>query len=225
MWMIRNRSKHINFDASLGDGLAHVPAVSRFRHCEEGIRNLNPAVISVCTAALPNVEAMAWFFVPPPRRLWELRKSIRSSLADALFASEAFLSQLTTLTIIWQNSDPSNEQFDPRSYIDTPTPSPKDRLSIALRHISQLPSFHHLKLLDCHTISEELFQTPDKSSSNLGTWLSLQTFEVHMALTTPGGLWYITGDPGDGVITDGERDDLTDEEISVFDSADSDTSD
>jgi hypothetical protein len=224
MWSIRNYFKYINFDTSLGNGLPCVPAVSQFQHGDEGFRNLNPAVISVYAAALPNIETMDWFFVPPPRRLWELRKSIRSSLADALFASGPFLSQLTMLTISWQDSDPSNQLFDPGSYIDRSASTRKDQLSIAMRRISQLPSLRHLKLLDCHTVSEELFGTPAENSNHLETWPSLRTFEVNMALTTPDGRWYFTGRPEDGEEYS-DRSDASDEEYSTFDSADSDTSD
>ncbi|KAK4442273.1 hypothetical protein QBC34DRAFT_29438 [Podospora aff. communis PSN243] len=224
MWSIRNHFKYINFDAGLENGLARVPAVSRFQHGDEGFRNLNPAVISAYAAALPNVETMDWFFIPPPRRLWELRKSIRSSLADALLASGSFLSQLTAFTISWQDSDPSNQLFDPGSYIDPSASSPKDPLSIAMRRISQLPSLLHLKLLDCHTVSEELFGTTAENRSDIGTWPSLRTFEVNMALTTPDGRWYITGRPEDGEEYS-DRSDTSGEEHSTFDSADSDTSD
>jgi len=94
-----------------------------------------------------------------------------------------------------------------------------------MRYISQLPSLRHLKPMGCHILSSEVFGNPADDVSGLGSWPSLETFELHISLVTPNGRWNFDGNPEDVWESEERVDNQTDEEFGDFDSAGSDTSD
>jgi len=227
MWRIRSSFKYINFDAETLRDLGGLPSVSAVAHFEHNnYRQVDPAVFSVFCAALPGVEKMDWWFIAPPRRLPDLRRSFRSSAADSLLETAALagsLTQLTTLDIRWEDHDPRNHQFDPGNFLDPGSTS--DRFSVAIRHISRLPSLRHLRLQCCFVVSNEVFEGTDPNNNGEELWPSLQTFALEVSHTTPDGGWHFIGDPKNALDIDERLSEYSGEEAAEFDSADSDTSD
>lgn len=226
IWRIRNHLKYVNFDAKMMvdlGGLPSVPVVAAFEH--NNYRHIDPAVFPVFCAALPRVEKMTWWFIAPPRRVPDLRRTFRLSAATSFLetAASSGLANLTTLNIAWEDADPRNHQFNPGNFLDPGSTS--DRFSVAIRHISRLPSLRRLKLEGCFTISKEVFE--DVNSNDIGEklWPSLQTFVLEVSLTTPAGGWHFIGDPANALNVDERLSEFSDEEAAEFDSADSDTSD
>jgi len=104
-------------------------------------------MLPVVAAALPNVGHITWRVVAPPRRLFDLQRAIRSSAATSfLVTSNLSFTQLTTLIITWEDTDPFNHQFDPGNFLDPS--SPTDKFSISIHHLSLLPYLKHLALKD-----------------------------------------------------------------------------
>ena len=184
IWRIRNDFKYINFDTEALDDLGGLPSVPAIIHLEHNMyRRIDPAVLPVISAALPSVKKMDWGFDAPPRRLPDLRRAIRSSAATSfLTTANLSLAQLTTLTITWEDTDPYKHQFDPGNFLDLS--SPNDKFSIAIHHVSRLPSLQHLNLKGCFTISKEVFDFDPATNIN-ELWPSLQTFHLQHSLTTP----------------------------------------
>lgn len=233
IWTIRNKFRDLHFDADAlreAGGLATVPVVSRFTIDSNSNRRIAPAVMPLLAKALPNVRQMTWSFLALPRRMPDLRRVERMSLAKGLFSIAALnLPLLTSLSIYWDETDPFNEAFNLGSLVDPA--SGRDDVSIALRRISQLPSLQRLSLLGCHTVSAQLFEDDhdDASTSNCGasTWPSLTHLALEMSVTTPDGRWYFTGDESNAEYAEEDvyDSDELDESPAAFDSADSDTSD
>ncbi|KAK5654039.1 hypothetical protein OQA88_7717 [Cercophora sp. LCS_1] len=220
MWQIRNNFRYVNFDTQVLDDLGGLPTVYAIDDFEHNMyRLIDPAVFPVISAALPTTKKMDWGWEAPPRRLPDLRHEIRSSAATAFLATAGLsLTNLTVLHLKWEDNDPLNHDFPPGNHLDPG--SPADKLSVAMHHISHLPSLQHLKFTCCFAVSKEIFDHDTDSQ-----WPSLQSFVLEHALTTPSGEWYFTGYPSDAWKTDERLSDTEDGENAPFDSDDSDTSD
>jgi hypothetical protein len=231
IWGIRNQLREVDFDMDAlheSGGLATVPVVSGFTTGWGSGRRVAPAVMPFLTKALPNASGLEWAFYALPRRLLDLRRAERMSLANALLSTAAVdIRLLTTLRIYWEDSDPFNHAFDPGSLVDRA--SGRDGLSIALRRISQLPGLQRLSLSGCHIVGPQMFEDQDASADHgASTWPSLRVLEIEISITTPDGRWYFTGDPekassAEYAVYEHEYD--SDESAAAFDSADSDTPD
>ena len=175
-------------------GLATVPLVCSFTAGFSSGRHLDPAAIPLVARALPNARELRWAFAPSDRRLQGRRRAERLSFANALSSlAAADLRLLTTLTIHCVDEDPSNEGFNPASLVDRA--SGRDQLSVAFRHISQLPWLRRLCLTGCHVVGSEMFEDPDSSiADNVSTWPTLTYLELGISMITPDGQWYFSGD-------------------------------
>ena len=173
-------------------GLATVPLVCSFTAGFSPGRHLDPAAIPLVARALPNARELRWAFAPSNRRLQGRRRAERLSFANALSSlAAADLRLLTTLTIHCVDEDPSNEGFNPASLVDRA--SGRDQLSVAFRHISQLPWLRRLCLTGCHVVGSEMFEDPDSSiADNVSTWPTLTYLELGISMTTPDGQWYFS---------------------------------
>ncbi len=182
-------------------GLPTVPVVCSFTAGCFG-RHLDPAAIPLVARALPNIGTMRYAYHPSTRRLPDLRRTERLALANALSSiARADLRLLTMLTIYCVDEDPFNEAFNPPSLIG-PTPS-RDHLSVAFRHISQLPCLRHLCLRGYHVVGSELFEDPGSPvGDSAPTWPALVQLELSISVITPDGRWYFSGDESNAYYDD-----------------------
>ncbi|KAK3986396.1 hypothetical protein QBC44DRAFT_373195 [Cladorrhinum sp. PSN332] len=229
IWTIRNNFEAVGFDANVlasipGGKLAEVQQVHELACASEWRgRRIAPAVLGVLGKALPNIEQMEFCFYPVGRRLMDLRRVERSSLANALLSLETNLNHLTSLKLEWQDSDPLNQQFPPGNMIDQESGG-RDTLSVALRRVSQLPSLRKLELEGSHILTPEIFD--DMEGRDSGAWPSLEILWIYMmSTTTPDGGWYVTGDPNSEEPGSEDGDSSDYEAESVINSDDSDVSD
>lgn len=188
-----NWIKYINFDDAIlnaSGGLPLVPLVSGL-DLMDCFRCYHPNLLATLSGALPNLDYLGASFMSPPRRMPDLRQSIRSSMTDSLCAIAANLHLLTSLELHWKDGYPFNHNFPLESYIGLD--SPHDRLSVAIRRICQLPTMRHVRLTGECILSDQIFG----GAADDSVWPSLETIEIGMASMTPDGRWYCTGNPED----------------------------
>ncbi|KAK3986147.1 hypothetical protein QBC44DRAFT_361789 [Cladorrhinum sp. PSN332] len=194
----RNRFKEIAFDADMpaalhGGKMPQAPRVVSLEFPDGPGRRMAPSALGVFAMALPNVQRVEVSYYPVGRRLMNLRREARLSLADSLLVCTAELKFLTRLKLYIEDGSPSNHGFYPGNMLDV-ADGERDRFSVALRKISQLPAMRVLDLDgDPHVLSAAMFE--DAEGVDSGSWPSLQELKLCMCLTTPDGRWCVTGDP------------------------------
>ncbi|KAK0716634.1 hypothetical protein B0T21DRAFT_375242 [Apiosordaria backusii] len=151
----------------------------------------------------------------------ERRRSQREGFARALMDCAGRLEGLTKVRIYWEDGDPWNQSFSPGSFVKK---GEKDKLSLALRKISQLPALRELDLKGHFCLGKELWEESSEEKENV--WPSLKFLRIDMGSTTPDGGWYYTGDPNseEPNYDDEGRSDWEDSETE-YDSDDSDAAD
>ena len=196
---MRNDFKYVTFDTDLlEDPNSRIPPasiVSKLSVFElfEGykLRKFDPSALRPLLSAILYLEDAEWWLCSPLRRLRQLRRRIRSELATTLLQLNT--PNLTRLYLYWEDRDPRRQSFEPDRCAD-PDSSGSDCLSLALRHLADLPSLTTLNLKGCHSISPAMFESPPTPFIH-SRWPSLRQFCLEASIITPSGQWYFTGDP------------------------------
>lgn len=227
IWQVRDHFRYLRFDHSLlppsDSGLAklpHVPCVSEFEfESGPGGRNFHPDAISTISSTLVSAKKMEWNFRLPTRRLMDARKGIRSALGNALLSTS--FPSLMELRIKVDDKDPMDETYTIESLIGDH--EEEDTLSLGVRRLCQLPTLRRLHLETLWILSPVAFGSLENQPDIHCP--SLEYLYVDCSTTTPGGKYLLTGDQSKALADDGGYGLEHDEQVAIFDSDDSDTSD
>ncbi|KAK3690446.1 hypothetical protein B0T22DRAFT_515840 [Podospora appendiculata] len=174
-----------------------VPCITSLNiHAGRG-RALHPSSICTLAARLPNLQALTLrTFTPPPSRP-ELRKALRTALADGLNALT-----LPSLRRLELNQAPPLEIYAHSFPCGDPAAASTDPLNTALRRLAQRTPLTSLILTD-------MMISPDLFTGGPGAlWPTLHVFAIEANALAPSGAWYWTGDPvSTRACTPPERDD------------------
>ncbi|KAK4222694.1 hypothetical protein QBC38DRAFT_72476 [Podospora fimiseda] len=222
---MKDQLKEIGFD---GAEMELIPAAGVIRHLDIGCgpgRRIDPAGLRILAKATPKLTGFDMWFYPVGKRLMDERRRWRSRLADSLLSlatTNGMLEHLTMLRIFIADKEPWNQNCEPGRLVQE---GGRDRLSVAIRKISQLPALKELILQGQHIISSELFE--DRDGKDSGTWPSLTSIELSMSLISPDGHWAIAGNPDSQEPLSEEEEDESDvgDDESQIASEDSNTSD
>lgn len=180
-WEFRNDYKYIEFNQ-----VPELPPVACVDVFSPEGRRLDPSTLAAISRALPNLKILDWWFYAAPRRLHTLWLGLRESMASAVL-DLAQLTALEDLHLYYEDSDPANHDWEPRSVVDS---AGNDRLSVSLSHLCRLPRLRNLKIDGLHTLSPAVFDLHEEKNA----WQSLEYLELQVSAIAPDGHWYFTGD-------------------------------